>query len=111
MSIVYYYSCCIDLDNHTISYFKNGKDLGIAYSNIDSSLIYYPTVCLRDSKAIFNFGETPFNSCPNGYQAIPFSGTVEKEVSTKRSLLALILEPTRELAQQTYFFTVYEIMM
>ena len=71
----------------------------------------YPAVCLRDSKAIFNFGETPFNSCPNGYQAIPFSGTVEKEVSTKRSLLALILEPTRELAQQTYFFTVYRMIL
>lgn len=95
------FSCCIDLDQGTISYLKNGKNLGIAFTNVDSSLKYYPVATIRDGSGTFNFGDRPFAFCPEGYGPIPYEGVQRTVEQKKRSLLALILEPTRELAQQT----------
>lgn len=95
------FSCCIDLDQQTISYIKNGKNLGVAFINVDSRLKYYPVVTLRDASVTFNFGDRPFAFCPEGYAPIPYESTKQTVEYKKRNLLALILEPTRELAQQT----------
>ena len=100
--LLFRYSCCIDLDHHTIAYSKNGKDLGIAYSNVNTQNELYPTIYLRDATVVCNFGATSFKACPEGYAPIPYQSIEKRFLYKKRSLLALILEPTRELAQQTY---------
>ena len=74
----------------------------MAFADINPNLSYYPTLTLRDSTIRLNFGDSPFKACPSGYTAIPYQGTSKKTAPKKRSMLALILEPTRELAQQTF---------
>ena len=88
----------------------------MAYTDINSHLSFYPTVTLRDSTIHLNFGATPFQSCPAGYTAIPYQSTAKRAAPKKRSMLALILEPTRELAQQTFalsmrLMTSYDCLM
>lgn len=55
----------LDLDNGTIKFFKNGADLGIAFTNVlDMTLPVYPRVGAWGSSgtklATANFGATPF---------------------------------------------------
>ena len=92
--------CCLDLDACKISFSKNGTDLGIAFSNINSAFHYYPTVCLKDSSICVTLS-APFESLPLEYSSISVAPKTKPQPAN-RSVLALILEPTRELAEQTY---------
>ena len=92
--------CCLDLDAGSISFTKNGTDLGIAFSGINSALQYYPTICLKDCSVNVVLSE-PFESVPSEYCSISEAPKLKPQ-STARTMLALILEPTRELAEQTY---------
>lgn len=92
--------CCLDLAAGTISYTKNGRDLGVAYSGIKKDDVYFPALLLKNCKVTVSLKE-PFQFPPSGYAAIS-DETPTPHPNAPRSLLALILEPTRELATQTW---------
>lgn len=117
-------SCLLDLEKGEISYMKNGNNLGIAFRLRDNqkSQTFYPAVVMKNSEICFNFGSTPFkHQPPSGYVAIASANTIpdvtvavnpvnsaQGNVSV-RSLKpennapqAIIIEPSRELAEQTY---------
>jgi len=62
---------CIDLNNQTISFYRNGKDLGVAFSEVavaEEGMAYFPTVSLSyGEKCFLNFGAIPFVYPVEGY--------------------------------------------
>ncbi|XP_066290913.1 ATP-dependent RNA helicase DDX1-like isoform X1 [Branchiostoma lanceolatum] len=115
--------CYLDLDNGTISYSKNGNDLGIAFE-IPPHLRKQPifaAVVLKNGEMQFNFGDTAFNHPPKGNylglarapedcvvkSANTAGGEAKGGVASSHSKpqpnapKALIIEPSRELAEQT----------
>lgn len=108
--------CALDLDNGVISYFKNGLDLGNAF--VISSEVrnkgLFPAVVLKNAEMDFNFGSKPFkfavppnfvavNDAPSNYVSSNTSGTSAPALDhlVSNAPLALIIEPSRELAEQT----------
>jgi len=108
----------LDLDKMEIWFSKNGTDLGKAYS-INSQLtkeVFYPAVVLKNAEMLFNFGDTPFKNPPtNGYIAFKDApaakvianpkkasgGGVTERKKINNAPQAIIIEPSRELAEQT----------
>ncbi|KAJ3322831.1 hypothetical protein HDV06_002692 [Boothiomyces sp. JEL0866] len=67
-------TCLVDLDNATISYMINGKDLGIAFENVNVDEVWYPAVSLTgDQWGSFLFGGDldKLLFCPSEYHPIP----------------------------------------
>jgi len=110
--------CFLDLDSLKIKWSKNGKifEDGYTISTSMRNLAFFPAVCLKNAEVMFNFGETNFKYPANESGFIGISKTVEEltVVSLKSSgnhkgsvvkennaPLALIIEPPRELAEQT----------
>ncbi|KAM7445988.1 ATP-dependent RNA helicase ddx1 [Porites harrisoni] len=115
--------CYINLDNGSIKFSKNGVDLGKAFEihqNLQGNT-FFAAVVLKNAELLFNFGDSPFQYPPKvGYTALskapanavsasnmiggasaaaqPKSG----KFSNKCSPSAIIMEPSRELAQQTH---------
>ncbi|XP_037075202.1 ATP-dependent RNA helicase Ddx1-like [Pollicipes pollicipes] len=108
--------CFLDLDGLQIRFSKNGKDLGPAFdvTKQAASEGLFPAVVLKNAEMAFNFGDAPFKHPPgDGYQAVsavPEQDTVanaasaapaSKRVYAKNAPQAIVLEPSRELAEQT----------
>ncbi|XP_014244665.1 ATP-dependent RNA helicase Ddx1 [Cimex lectularius] len=108
--------CMLDLDAGKISFSKNGEDFGLAFT-IPQQLLrspLYPTVCLKNAEIAFNFGSKPLKHLPKGYKPLTEAepshlkdndhNTSEKVALKKvnNAPQALIIEPSRELAEQTY---------
>uniref|UniRef100_A0A914Z392 RNA helicase n=1 Tax=Panagrolaimus superbus TaxID=310955 RepID=A0A914Z392_9BILA len=111
--------CFMDLDNGAIHYSKNGNEFPTAFK-IGQKLInssFYPAVVLKGSSLAMNFGGKPFAFPPkNGFVGIgdapsecvkdsPRQGFAQGAVEEKRPAnapLCIILEPTKELAEQTH---------
>ncbi|XP_014664668.1 PREDICTED: LOW QUALITY PROTEIN: ATP-dependent RNA helicase DDX1-like [Priapulus caudatus] len=108
--------CCLNLDEGVMKYLKNGKDLGDAFvipKNLQSSA-FFAAVVLKNAEMKFNFGGEAFKfPLPPGYTAfsrIPkeqqaVSGTATAAAVSKpapNAPQAIIIEPSRELAEQTY---------
>lgn len=109
--------CYLDLDNSAISWSKNGQHLGTAFS-INAQLknsAFYPAVVLKNAEMSFNFGATPFKYPPaKDYIAVcnaPKQNTRNSESAgtsagpvklVNNAPQAIIIEPSRELAEQTY---------
>ena len=74
----------------------------MAYANINPNNAYFPAVLMRNSTITFNFGESVFQYLPSDASPIPYISMQKQGQVSKRNLIALILEPTRELAIQTY---------
>ncbi|XP_044735811.1 ATP-dependent RNA helicase Ddx1 isoform X2 [Chrysoperla carnea] len=108
----------LDLDNGEIKFTKNGQDLGLAFklNGQMKSGPYFPAVVLKNAEMSFNFGTTPFKyDLPSGYVAVcnapsdkvvvnPNGGSSSTTTSSKAALnapKAIIIEPSRELAEQT----------
>ncbi|XP_022673538.1 ATP-dependent RNA helicase DDX1-like [Varroa destructor] len=106
--------CYLDLDNNIIKWSKNGVDFGTAFE-IGSQLRnvpFFPAVVLKNAEMSFNFGAEPFKHPPeNSYIAfanasnftnntILGSGPVVQKYEP-HAPQAIILEPSRELADQT----------
>ncbi|KAH9278967.1 ATP-dependent RNA helicase DDX1 [Echinococcus granulosus] len=110
--------CYLDLDSRTISWSKNGRRFPKAFDvpphHVSAGL--FPSVSLKNAELLFNFGETPFAFPPTG-GFISINTAEEKNVvlssytggksqgsfkPNAKSPLALIVEPSRELAEQTY---------
>jgi len=50
-----------DAEHKTISYYRNGEDMGIAFKNVAVGDGLTPAISLqRQQKVLFNFGKTPF---------------------------------------------------
>lgn len=66
-------SCLIDCDEGTISFKRNGVDLGIAFENIPfgRGIAYFPAISLSQNERVrINFGSTPFRHPTDGYLSI-----------------------------------------
>ncbi|XP_058832417.1 ATP-dependent RNA helicase Ddx1-like [Topomyia yanbarensis] len=111
--------CLLDLDKGEISYTKNGKALGLAFRITDSNLRnakFFPAVVVKNSEMAFNFGETDFKyPVPEGFIAVcnvshdhlalnPNTGSAAatEDQPKPNAPQALIIEPSRELAEQTF---------
>ncbi|XP_032665777.1 ATP-dependent RNA helicase Ddx1 [Odontomachus brunneus] len=112
--------CFLDLVKGEIKFTKNGVDLGIAFTlnEQQKSQIYYPAVVLKNAEMSFNFGAQPFKHSPsNDYVAIssaPKESVKHNPVNSSQTQTsgsdkpktnapqAIIIEPSRELAEQTY---------
>lgn len=57
----------LDLDSRKISYFQNGKDLGVAFTSVPRDKFLYPSVSVRRYQGVtFNFGKKKFKKLPSG---------------------------------------------
>ena len=110
----------IDWPSRTISFSKNGVDLGVGFtisSRITGPL--FPAVVLKNAQISFNFGgcAIPLSFCPSAVAAVGKARSedcvdnttvssptiaVTEQLSDIPSPMALILEPARELADQAY---------
>ena len=109
--------CYLDLDGLEIYYTINGEDQGMAFSinNQFRGHTFYPAVVLKNAEMQFNFGESPFKYKPftgyKGFSSADSSNVVNNskkgsQVVQERKLInnapqAIIIEPSRELAEQT----------
>ncbi|XP_071488880.1 ATP-dependent RNA helicase DDX1-like [Diadema antillarum] len=109
--------CYLDLNKAEISFSKNGRHLGHAFTIPGHMLQYtfYPAVVLKNAEMKFNFGRTPFDYPPTGgYISLceaptnftitsPNKGSVQKggAKDAPNAPKAIIIEPSRELAEQT----------
>ena len=62
---------CIDLNDKTIEYFRNGVSLGIAFTNIPTgeNIAYFPGISMSgEEEIVFNFGKLPFKYDYPGYE-------------------------------------------
>lgn len=114
--------CLLDLDKGEISFTKNGKDLGKAFdlNGQQKSQTFFPAVVLKNAEMSFNFGSTMFKheNLPPGYTAVTAASKdciKENSVNARNEAdkcgdlklsanapQAIIIEPSRELAEQTY---------
>ena len=65
--------CCIDLPNGTISFRRNGADLGIAARNLrrGDMVAFFPALSLSGGEqCAVNFGGVPFRYPVTGYQPL-----------------------------------------
>ncbi|EJD76225.1 DEAD box ATP-dependent RNA helicase [Loa loa] len=108
--------CMLDLDNGIIAFSKNGKHLGKAFDIPDTlrNAALYPAVVLKNAEIRFNFGETEFKHLFEGYIAVckaspentvispnGSSANESKKIAEPNAPACIILEPTKELAEQT----------
>lgn len=109
--------CLLDMHQMKISFFKNGKNLGVAFE-IPEQLrneTFYPAVVLKNAEMVFDFGaNTEGDAIPNGAVWVN-QAPADNQVANKSGLpddagkfkqkknapQCIILEPTRELAEQT----------
>ncbi|CAD5217936.1 unnamed protein product [Bursaphelenchus xylophilus] len=110
--------CFIDLDFGQISFSKNGQMFDLAFKIAKSALnsVFYPTVVLKNAAVKMNFGEAGFKFPPpepfTAISAAPeecqipskFNGTSggDGQKRSPNAPMCVIVEPTKELAQQTY---------
>ncbi|XP_011173461.1 ATP-dependent RNA helicase Ddx1 [Solenopsis invicta] len=112
--------CFLDLAKGEIKFTKNGVDLGVAFTlnAQQKSQTYYPAVVLKNAEMAFNFGAQPFkHPPPNDYVAVSSvpkesvkcntvnsnqSASSESGKPKNNAPQAIIIEPSRELAEQTY---------
>lgn len=110
--------CMLDFDQSEFRFSKNGQDLGVAHRIPDhlKNETFYPAVVLKNAEMSFNFGATDFKyKCPDGYAATskvaasrtrpnPLASAnakAEDFVPKPNAPQAIIIEPSRELAEQT----------
>jgi len=108
--------CYIDLNSGDIWYSKNGFEYDTAFKFNTRKGALFPAVVLKDAYASFNFGATRFKFPPtNGAQSVSSAqgnqvveGAVgcEEEIEDvggpRRTPMGMILEPSRDLAEQVY---------
>ena len=107
--------CYLDLDNMEIAYTKNGRDLGLAFAISRSQYKdnFFPSVVLKNAEMAFNFGDQPwkhepvegfvgFTEAKDTVQNRKKPGSVAQRKKVNNAPQALIIEPSRELAEQTF---------
>ncbi|KAI4475543.1 hypothetical protein M0802_015111, partial [Mischocyttarus mexicanus] len=99
---------------------KNGVNLGVAFTlnSQQKSQTFFPAVVLKNAEMSFNFGAQPFKyPPPNDYVAVssapkerirhnPVNSSSSQRTGSNKPInnapQAIIIEPSRELAEQTY---------
>ncbi|XP_077297561.1 ATP-dependent RNA helicase Ddx1 [Arctopsyche grandis] len=110
--------CLLNLNSGEIKYTKNGVDLGTAFalSPQQRANAYFPALVLKNAEMLFNFGATPFkHPPPSGYisvnetkksnikvNAVNSAGSKTSNKPVNNAPQAIIIEPSRELAEQTF---------
>ncbi|XP_023300503.2 ATP-dependent RNA helicase Ddx1 [Lucilia cuprina] len=111
--------CYLDLERMEVSFSKNGQHLGVAFRIADNlrNETFYPAVVLKNAEMAFNFGRTELKYPPkNGFVAVSQAGAQHSKANPLASPStnaaankpapnapqAIIIEPSRELAEQTY---------
>ena len=110
--------CYLDLENGEIKWSKNGIDLGKAYTIPQQMRTekLYAAVVLKNAEMKFNFGDHPFKYPPQRGTYIGLAQAPQKDVTESRIVgsgavackpapnapQAIIIEPSRELADQTF---------
>jgi ATP-dependent RNA helicase DDX1 len=109
--------CWLDCDSGEIGFSKNGKNLGKAFSVAGAlrGQPLFPAVSLKNAELVLNFGESNMAyTPPEGF--IPLTEAAEGGTATwaqvqaaitaanpsARKPLAIVLEPARDLAEQTF---------
>jgi ATP-dependent RNA helicase DDX1 len=107
--------CWLDCDSGEIGFSKNGKNLGVAFKlpRALGGQPLFPAVSLKNAELILNFGESPMAfPPPEGF--LPLTAAAEGGTATwaqvqaatsnptARKPLAIVLEPVRDLAEQTF---------
>ncbi|RWS29841.1 ATP-dependent RNA helicase DDX1-like protein [Leptotrombidium deliense] len=110
----------LDLDAGTISWYKNGEDLGVAYrlTPQQCSQTFFPTVCTKNAMISVNFQQqdNAKYKVPPRFNWVSHFLNTNKVVSNRKieesgvsnenkhtgAPKAIILEPSRELAEQTF---------
>ena len=113
--------CLLDLENGVVAFTKNGKALGEAFRLSEQSAKcdgLFPAVCVKNAECVVRLVESEFKyPMPEGYVAFgslrgcdavdgddaSAGDTLEAGARKPR---ALILEPARDLAEQTHEFFV-----
>ncbi|KAJ3292547.1 hypothetical protein HDU79_001346 [Rhizoclosmatium sp. JEL0117] len=96
----------IDLDEQTISYLRNGNDLGVAFTDVDTALNWYPAVSLAGSQGcIFNFGGSTamLRYKPDGY--IDVASKVETPIGSLPNLSSMDIASSVEIVDYMYAVT------
>jgi len=100
--------CLLDRDAKVISFTKNGLDLGVAFKLDDSTdeVGLKPHVCGKGFSVAVKF-DRPMEYPVDGFTPIgeiepEHAAKVSTEAKSGRAPLCLILEPTRDLAEQTF---------
>ncbi|KAK9816650.1 hypothetical protein WJX72_003299 [[Myrmecia] bisecta] len=106
-------TCLLDWEAAAISYARNGEALGVACA-IPQKLQgepLYPCILLKGSEVAVNFGGAPFaHPLPDGFvgladgtpmQTASSDTAISNGHTSARQPTAIILEPARELAEQT----------
>ncbi|MBN3308894.1 DDX1 helicase, partial [Amia calva] len=109
--------CYLDLDKGNIMFSKNGKDLGLAFEVPPhlKNQAFFAACVLKNAELKFNFGGEEFKNPPkDGYIAldqapdrhvVKSKQTGSAQISQVKNLpnapKALIVEPSKELAEQT----------
>ncbi|XP_067621426.1 ATP-dependent RNA helicase Ddx1-like isoform X2 [Eurosta solidaginis] len=111
--------CFLDLQANEIVFAKNGKGLGVAFRIPENQCnkTFYLAVVLKNAEILFNFGKSEFKYPPkNGFMAVCLAGAERSKANPLASPAtntaankpapnapqAIIIEPRRELAEQTY---------
>jgi len=88
--------CCIDLDTNTISFYRNGVSLGVAFSGIHKmgpGVGYYPAISLSEGECCdLNFGSHPFKYPVAGFLPIQAPPSSVSIVSYLLQCLSRLLE-------------------
>ena len=103
--------CYLDRNTSEVSYSINGKHCGKAFDipqSIKASDILFPAFASKGGNFKFNFGDEPFKYNPNfDFKGISSMSTDEISGGSQKSInfgkkfpLGLILEPSRDLAEQ-----------
>lgn len=107
--------CLLDRKKNEIVFYKNGKDLGIAFRlpQNTNKMPLYALLCLKNAEVAVNFSGpfkyppqrpfVPYSEMNEKVRLTPMSGTSKpgSAKSTQGLPMAIILEPSRELALQT----------
>ncbi|EFN59708.1 hypothetical protein CHLNCDRAFT_33556 [Chlorella variabilis] len=105
--------CLLDCQGGGLSFTKNGVPLGPAFQlpQYMQGQALYPAICLKNVELAVNFGAQPFKHPPPpgfvGLAQAPRSATASWQDAPaagdgSRKPLAVILEPARDLAEQTH---------
>lgn len=108
--------CWLDCESGTLGYTKNGQQLGAAYTvprplgrSGNNGRPLFPAFSLKNAELTVNFGGTPFkHPLPPPFtplqstQKIAKSNMNSDSNSNSSHPLALVLEPSRDLAEQTF---------
>lgn len=107
--------CILDLNTCELSFTKNGRNLGVAFKispqQLESREIY-PSICVKNAGCRARFGPGKEKNDHKPGNCVWISEVSESLVVAKKNVsqknandhapLAIILEPSRELAKQTY---------